>query len=223
MKLIGTDTSIPSLLLNSHTDVVPVSEQHWNTDPFAAVITDEGKIVARGAQDMKCVGAGYIEALRRLIKAGWKPRRTIILTFVPDEEIGGHDGMEKLIHTDLFKSFNVGMALDEGLPSPFPSFFVFNQERVPWWIDIEVKGVAGHGSGLPQGSATEKLFRIMSKIYAFRDEQLQKLTKLNGRIGEVTSVNVTKLKAGVQTNVIPDSASMSTELTASHFLISDSH
>lgn len=155
----GQSPEFPSILLNSHTDVVPVSEAHWDFDPFAATMDDQGKIIARGAQDMKCVGIGYIEAIRRLKSAGFKPTRNIYLTFVPDEEIGGVDGMKTFVQTEKFKAMNVGVALDEGIPSPFEFMFVFNQERAPWWVKITAHGVAGHGSGLPQGTATEKLVK----------------------------------------------------------------
>lgn len=117
----------------------------------------EGRIISRGAQDMKCVGIGYIEAIRRLKAAGYEPVRTVHLSFVPDEEIGGHDGMAAFVQTDAFQKLNVGMALDEGIPSPNTSLYVFNQERVPWWFTVTARGVAGHGSTLPQGSAMEKL------------------------------------------------------------------
>ena len=36
---------------------------------------------------MKCVCMQYLEALRRLVARGWRPRRTVHLTFVPDEEV----------------------------------------------------------------------------------------------------------------------------------------
>ncbi|KAL3092480.1 hypothetical protein niasHS_007689 [Heterodera schachtii] len=40
----------------------------------------------------------------------------------PDEEIGGHDGMEKFVQTDKFRALNVGFALDEGLWHSFNTF-----------------------------------------------------------------------------------------------------
>jgi aminoacylase len=53
----GKDPSLPSVLLNSHTDVVPVYPEFWSTkDPFIPEINDQGDIIARGTQDMKCVG-----------------------------------------------------------------------------------------------------------------------------------------------------------------------
>ena len=44
-----------------------------------------------------------MEAIRKLKTEKWQPKRTIHVLWVPDEEIGGHDGMEKLIETDFFK------------------------------------------------------------------------------------------------------------------------
>lgn len=33
----GTDPSLPTILLNSHVDVVPAERTKWNNEPFAAV------------------------------------------------------------------------------------------------------------------------------------------------------------------------------------------
>ena len=43
--------------------------------------------------------------------------------FVPEEELGGMDGMRLFVHTEQFREMNVGFALDEGIggPSPLPS------------------------------------------------------------------------------------------------------
>jgi aminoacylase len=34
--LVGREPNLPSIVLNSHYDVVPAMEDEWNTDPFAA-------------------------------------------------------------------------------------------------------------------------------------------------------------------------------------------
>lgn len=49
----------------------------------------------------------------------------------------------------------------------------------------------------------------MEKIFKFRDEQIKQLAGQIDQIGRVTSVNVTKMDGGVQTNVIPNTASIS--------------
>lgn len=79
----GTQPELPSILLNSHMDVVPVFEKHWTHPPFAADIDADGKIFARGAQDMKCVGVQYLAAIRSLRRDGVEPKRTILVVFVP--------------------------------------------------------------------------------------------------------------------------------------------
>ncbi|KAI3921878.1 hypothetical protein MKX01_005567, partial [Papaver californicum] len=62
---------------------------------------------------MKCVGLQYLEAIRRLKGFGFQPKLTVNLSFMPDEEIGGHDGAEKFAESEKFKKMNVGIVLDE--------------------------------------------------------------------------------------------------------------
>jgi acetylornithine deacetylase/succinyl-diaminopimelate desuccinylase-like protein len=49
----GHSPELPVILLNSHYDVVPASDD-WTVPPFEALRT-EGRIYGRGTQDMKCV------------------------------------------------------------------------------------------------------------------------------------------------------------------------
>lgn len=44
---------------------------------------ENGKIYARGTQDMKSVGIQYLEAVRYLKEEGQRFKRTIHLSFVP--------------------------------------------------------------------------------------------------------------------------------------------
>ena len=71
---------------------------------------------------MKCVGMQYLEAIRRLMATEFQPVRTVYLSFVPDEEIGGHDGAEKFAGSEVFEKLNVGIVLDEG----YLSLRIFN-------------------------------------------------------------------------------------------------
>ena len=64
-------------------DVVPVFEEFWTHPPFSADIDAEGRIFARGAQDMKCVGAQYLATVRALKRDGVHLKRTLHLIFVP--------------------------------------------------------------------------------------------------------------------------------------------
>lgn len=46
----GTQPQLPSILLNSHTDVVPVYPESWKCDPFEAFKDENGDIYGRGTQ-----------------------------------------------------------------------------------------------------------------------------------------------------------------------------
>lgn len=114
LSWIGSEPEAPSILLNSHMDVVPVFEEFWTHKPFDADIDADGKIFARGAQDMKSVGMQYLGALRSLKNNKVLIKRTVHIVFVPDEEIFGSEGMKAFASTEAFKNLNVGFALDEG-------------------------------------------------------------------------------------------------------------
>ena len=161
----GTDPSLPSLLLNSHYDVVPADDKLWTlAEPFSADIVD-GNIVGRGTQDMKCVCVQHLEALSRVGDL----LRTVHITFVPDEEIGGVDGLGTFVQSDDFKKLNVGCALDEGLANPLPTTnTVFYGERAIFWIRIKAKGSVGHGSRFVKDTAVPKIISAVNRFLEFR-------------------------------------------------------
>src|SRR5271157_4760690 len=55
-----------SLLLNGHTDVIPVSREGWTDDPWSATIRS-GRIYGRGSADMKSGVASHIMAVEDLL------------------------------------------------------------------------------------------------------------------------------------------------------------
>ena len=46
----GTDPTLPSVMLNCHTDVVSVYPDKWECDPFSGYKRENGDFVARGTQ-----------------------------------------------------------------------------------------------------------------------------------------------------------------------------
>jgi len=74
------------LVLSGHTDVVPVSGQDWNTDPFKACVTD-GRLYGRGAADMKGFLAVVLASVpQMLIEARSGAPFHLALSY--DEEVG---------------------------------------------------------------------------------------------------------------------------------------
>uniref|UniRef100_G3SWU1 N-acyl-aliphatic-L-amino acid amidohydrolase n=1 Tax=Loxodonta africana TaxID=9785 RepID=G3SWU1_LOXAF len=212
----GTNPMLPSLLLNSHMDVVPVFQEYWTHDPFEAFKDAEGYIYARGAQDMKCVSIQYLEAVRRLKAEGHRFPRTIHMTFVPGRSGSGRRTCWKegsvlgIAPRPEFRALKAGFALDEGLANPTDAFTVFYSERSPWWVQITCTGKPGHGSRFIEDTAAEKLHKVVSSILAFREKEKQRLqSNPHLKLGAVTSVNLTKLEGGVAYNVVPATMSAS--------------
>ena len=117
----------------------------WNTDPFKPQEID-GKIYARGTQDMKCVCIQYILAIQELKKQKFKPYKDIILTFVPDEEIGGGEGMNLFLQKGFIDLECIEVALDEGLSNEKNAYSIFYGERTVNWFTVKSEGNIGHGS-----------------------------------------------------------------------------
>jgi aminoacylase len=210
---LGTEPNLPSIILSSHMDVVPVFEEFWTRKPFAADIEEDGKIYARGSQDMKCVGTQYLAALRFFKRNNVQFKRTIHAVFTPEEEVGSVEGMRDFVHSDAFKSLNAGFSLDEGIASQEEYFKVFFAERSIWHVEFSVPGNPGHGSLLLKNTAGEKLEKLLNRFIEYRDTQVKRLEsdpKLT--IGDVTTVNVTMIHGGVQSNVIPPEFKMTVDI-----------
>ncbi|KAJ7942616.1 aminoacylase-1 [Quillaja saponaria] len=199
LKWPGTNRDLPSILLNSHTDVVPAETSKWTHHPFSAHLDQNGNIYARGSQDMKCVGMQYLEAIRRLKASGFQPLRSVYLSFVPDEEIGGHDGAEKFAESDIFDSLNIGIVFDEGLASPSEKYRAFYGERYSWKLVIKATGAPGHGAKLYDNTALENLFTSIESIRRFRVSQFDLMKAGLKAEAEVVSINMAFLKAGTPT------------------------
>lgn len=195
----GLKPSLPSILLNSHLDSVPAEPSKWFHPPFSAVKTDDGRIFARGAQDDKCIAIQYLEAIRNILLAdpGFKPTRTINICYVPDEEIGGLDGMAKFVESKDFKEMNVGFFLDEGQASTNDRYRVFYADRSPWNLVIKAIGMPGHGSRMFDNSAMENLMKSVEVVSRFRENQFDLVKAGVLANSEVISANPVYLKAGI--------------------------
>lgn len=193
----GSNSSLPSILFNSHMDSVPAEPSKWLHPPFAAVRTAEGRIYARGSQDDKCIAVQYLEAIRNLRSRNFVPVRTIHISYVPDEEIGGFDGFEKFVLSKELKELNVGFMMDEGQASPGDEFRVFYADRSPWGLIIRANGIPGHGSRMYDNSAMENLMKSVEIVSKFRESQFDIVKAGEALNSEVISVNPVFVNAGI--------------------------
>lgn len=76
-------------------------------------------------------------------------------------------------------------------------------------INIKCNGVSGHGSLLHKNTAAEKVQFLVNKFLDYRINEAKKLEQNeNLRIGDVTTINLTKINGGIQANVVPPEINM---------------
>jgi len=89
----------PVLCFAGHTDVVPPGPQEqWHVDPFAAEVRD-GKLIARGAADMKAGLAAMISACGRFVADYPEHHGSLAFLITSDEEGAAQNGTLKVMQT----------------------------------------------------------------------------------------------------------------------------
>ncbi|MBA7709600.1 N-formyl-4-amino-5-aminomethyl-2-methylpyrimidine deformylase [subsurface metagenome] len=90
--ILEGESSARSLLLNGHIDVVPPGPiGEWDYSPWEAKVVGR-KLYGRGALDMKGGLMANYFALKSILEAGLKPKGTVMLQSVVDEEADGGGG-----------------------------------------------------------------------------------------------------------------------------------
>jgi carboxypeptidase PM20D1 len=177
-KWEGSDPSLKPILLMGHTDVVPIEKatlDRWEMDPFSGTIKD-GFIFGRGTMDDKGNVLAIIEAINLRLKEGFKPKRTIYLSFGHDEEVGGPNGAKFVAQYFKKQGISFEYILDEGGVLMDAGFFP-GIDKPAALIGIAEKGYvslnlkakikeAGHSSMPPKETAIGILAGAIKKMEA---------------------------------------------------------
>lgn len=126
----------PTLLLNGHLDTVGVDGM--SIDPFAAVV-DGGRLLGRGACDMKGGVAALMAAAARLATEG--PRPSLIVALTADEEHASV-GMAELVG----RASSGDALADLAVVCEPTSLKVMPAHKGFVWLRAEFLGRAAHGS-----------------------------------------------------------------------------
>jgi len=84
----GTGTGGRPIIGFAHLDVVPARRADWSVDPFT-FLEQDGYFYGRGTTDDKVGDAILVADFIRLKRAGFKPRRDLIIVLTGDEETAG--------------------------------------------------------------------------------------------------------------------------------------
>ncbi len=191
------------ILLSGHTDVVPVKDQNWKTNPFKLVKKKE-KFYGRGTADMKGFIAVVLSIIPSIIKK--KLKKPLHLVFSYDEEIGCI-GIQKLI--PFFKKI-----------SPRPKFCIvgeptemklINQHKGKMNFTVIFTGIESHSSLINDGVNS---IAFGSEFIEFLKKLQKKLVKINNSQFDppYSTINIGKISGGIALNVIPKTCRIEFEI-----------
>ena len=161
------------IMLMGHMDVVEAKAEDWSVDPFR-MIEKDGYYYGRGTIDMKDGIVGITQAMIALRKAGFVPKRDIVVLFTGDEEtngIGAKNGASQWL--DMLGHPEFGLIADGGGGG-------FNVDRTPAGFSIQtaektfagytltVRNRGGHSSKPRKDNAIYSLAHAIDKVEAHR-------------------------------------------------------
>lgn len=171
----GEKTS-ETLWIVTHMDIVPSGEESlWTvTKPFEPMVKD-GKVYGRGSEDNMQSMFASIFAVKALKNLGIKPKRTVGLCFVADEETESEFGIRYLIKKGLFKPSDLVVVPDGGNAD---GSFIEIAEKGVLWFRIRVLGKQTHASTPGKGLNAHRigmqyaltLDKMLHEKYSEKDE-----------------------------------------------------
>ncbi len=192
----------PVLILNTHMDVVPPYDvSRWDHPPFSAVITD-GIMHGRGTTDAKGSLAAMMAGVRAMVRSGLDLRGTVkLVAWTGDEAhpstMEYFSGITYLVRTDQLK----GDALIWGEPYDLR---VVRGSRGRVWLKYVVAGEASHSASGAGTNAIRSAARLIEAIY--------QIPRLAHPLLGTDTINVGTIKGGVQTNMVPDSCTVTFDI-----------
>lgn len=170
----GPDTSLAPIVLMAHQDVVPVepgTEGAWSHPPFGGAIAG-GYVWGRGAIDDKSNLTAQLEAVELLLARGYQPRRTVLLAYGHDEEVGGVNGAARIVELLEARGVRPAFVVDEGgalaegiIPGlAVPVAAVGIAEKGYLSLELSVRTDGGHSSMPPPRTAIGILARALDRL-----------------------------------------------------------
>jgi succinyl-diaminopimelate desuccinylase len=181
----------PRLAWNGHLDTVPTGDpSSWSSGPFDGEVVG-GRLVGRGACDMKGPIAAVIGAIAAIRRAGIGLAGTLELHLVADEEHAGVHGPRVLRDQGLLDQ-------DAAIVGEPTEMEIALAERGGAWVTAVAHGKAAHGSQPHRGV---NAILTMSRFLLRLPEVLPDL--IHPLVGAPT-VNVAMVAGGSAPNVVPD-------------------
>lgn len=206
IKNIGAEKT---LLINTHLDVVPASE-NWSFPPFECTVKD-GRIFGRGVADSKGGPAALFTVLSAMEELDIKPKYNLNIALTTDEEMGPYSGLCHLADLGKLKADHF-LSMD----GDSDDITIASNGNVDWQIDVFGKSYHS-GSSFMGVNAIEKTIPVMNELMALKEKVEKQRSKVPGslaileKIGLATLMpvlNITVMNAGLKQNIVPDRCTM---------------
>ena len=221
------------LILCGHIDTVPIGDvNRWSFYPFSGEVV-EGRILGRGATDMKGGVASILTAVKALIKHEERLKERLTLALFCDEETGGHYGARWFVQNRSIK----GKAMIIGEASNYHKLghAIISGERGVLWSKLKFDGIPHHGSRPMLGDnaiihAVKALSKLKSPVLSKVKVpyEAMKLVKWGKKVLTMDyedrrnlkphyaidhyTLNVGVIKGGVKANIVADSCEVELDL-----------
>ncbi len=191
---IGPDAP-GGVVLSGHTDVVPVDDQDWHTDPFK-LTEREGLLYGRGTSDMKGFSAVFLSRLAELDIASMTQPLYLALSY--DEEIGCL-GIDRMVDDALAHGARPEFAI---IGEPTSMCVVRAHKSINVFRTL-VTGQAAHSSQPHRGAgAILAAARIIEHLDALGRQRRAEAAD-SGCEPPWTTVQVGKIQGGTAVNILP--------------------
>ncbi|NNE87232.1 MAG: acetylornithine deacetylase [Silicimonas sp.] len=193
------------IVLSGHTDVVPVADQDWASDPFEMLERD-GKLFGRGTCDMK----GFVAAAMALAETldANSLTKPLHFAFTYDEETGCLGG-QHLVRELAARGITPDIAII-GEPTEMR---VMEGHKGCYEYTTHFTGLEGHGSAPDAGvNAAEYAARYVSKLLDLREALKGRAPATSAFEPPWTTINVGRVAGGVAHNVIAGKAEVDWEM-----------
>lgn len=192
------------VLLSGHSDVVPVTDQDWSSDPFQMREAD-GLLYGRGTCDMKGFIAASVVMAERY--AALPLKRPVHFAFTYDEETGCL-GAQALI-PELVR---LGIKPDIAIIGEPTEMRVIEGHKGCCEYTTRFEGLEGHGSSPDLGvNAAEYAVRYVSRLMALREDLRARVPAGSRFEPPYTTINIGRVQGGHAHNVIVGKAEVDWE------------
>lgn len=192
------------ILLSGHSDVVPVTDQDWFSDPFV-LRRDDGRLYGRGACDMKGFIAATVVMAERYAELPLK--RPVHFAYTYDEETGCLGAQALLPELN-----RLGIKPDIAIIGEPTEMRVIEGHKGCCEYTVRFEGLEGHGSSPDLGvNAAEYAVRYVTRLMELRAD-LRARVPGNSRFDPpYTTINIGRVQGGHAHNVIVGKAEVDWE------------